>query len=193
MSYSHLTTEQRHRLYELQLQQKLSQKKLAELIGCSQSTISRELKRNKTELGLYLPDTAQLMATTRRAKSKTKFNQVTEEMITEIKSRLKEYHSPEQIAGRLKKEGKKTISYETIYQIIYQDYQGCGEYQKYLRQGKKKRLKRNSQKSKRTAIPNRVGIENRPVIADEKTEIGHWESDTIIGGNHSGILVNECG
>jgi IS30 family transposase len=37
--------------------------------------------------------------------------------------------------------------------------------------------------------PGRVGIENRPAIADEKTEIGHWESDTVIGGNHIGVLV----
>ncbi len=43
--------------------------------------------------------------------------------------------------------------------------------------------------SKRGEIPGRVGIENRPAIADEKTEIGHWESDTVIGGNHIGVLV----
>jgi transposase, IS30 family len=35
----------------------------------------------------------------------------------------------------------------------------------------------------------RVGIEQRPAIADEKVEIGHWESDTVIGANHRGLVV----
>ena len=34
-----------------------------------------------------------------------------------------------------------------------------------------------------------VDISERPAIADQKTEIGHWESDTMIGGNHLGVLV----
>ena len=38
-------------------------------------------------------------------------------------------------------------------------------------------------------IPGRIGIENRPAIADEKTEICHWESDTVIGANHDGVVV----
>ena len=37
--------------------------------------------------------------------------------------------------------------------------------------------------------PNRVGIEFRPAIAEAKTEIGHWESDTVTGVNHTGIVV----
>ncbi|MCA6580722.1 MAG: IS30 family transposase [Pseudanabaena sp. M38BS1SP1A06MG] len=38
-------------------------------------------------------------------------------------------------------------------------------------------------------MPNRIGIEHRPKVADLKTEIGHWESDTMIGKNHRGIVV----
>jgi IS30 family transposase len=38
-------------------------------------------------------------------------------------------------------------------------------------------------------MTGRVDISERPVIADQKTEIGHWESDTMIGGNHLGVLV----
>ncbi len=43
-------------------------------------------------------------------------------------------------------------------------------------------------KSKRGGIPGRVDIGERPAIADQKTEIGHWESDTMIGVNHLGVL-----
>ena len=56
--------------------------------------------------------------------------------------------------------------------------------------GRGKRKSRNGAKSKRGAIPVRVDISERPAIADQKTEIGHWESDTMIGGNHLGVLVN---
>ncbi|VTX48868.1 Uncharacterised protein [Neisseria sicca] len=30
-------------------------------------------------------------------------------------------------------------------------------------------------------VPNRVGIENRPAIVDQKNRIGDWEADTIVG------------
>ena len=38
-------------------------------------------------------------------------------------------------------------------------------------------------------IPGRIGIEHRPAIADAKTHIGRWKSDTMIGGNHHGLIV----
>jgi len=72
--------------------------------------------------------------------------------------------------------------------MIYADHEGLGIYKEYLRQ-KQKRRRRKESKQKRGGIPNRVGIEYRPEIADLKTEIGHWESDTVIGANHTGIVV----
>nr|CAO89168.1 unnamed protein product [Microcystis aeruginosa PCC 7806] len=36
--------------------------------------------------------------------------------------------------------------------------------------------------------PSRVDISERPAIADHKTEIGYWESDTMIGENYRGII-----
>ncbi len=55
--------------------------------------------------------------------------------------------------------------------------------------GRGKRKSRNGAKSKRGGMTGRVDISERLVIADQKTEIGHWESDTMIGGNHLGVLV----
>lgn len=106
------------------------------------STISRELGRNRSEEGYYLPDRAQQRMQKRRQQSKTAFSQVSENCIFAIKERLKQYHSPEQIAGRLKREEVTQISHETIYQMIYSDHAGLREYQKYLRQGRGKRRKR---------------------------------------------------
>ena len=162
---------------------------MAVWLGCHQSTISRELKRNQSSLGCYLPDTAQAESETRRKNAKQPFKNVSESALELVKEGLKDYHSPEQIAGRLKRASQESLSHETIYQMIYQNYHGCGEYQKYLRRGLCQRKSRGGAKSKRGGIPGRVDISERPVIADQKTEIGHWESDTMIGGNHLGVLV----
>jgi len=136
----------------------------------------------------YFPDTAKEKMQTRRKQAKGKFKNSSLETIEQIKARLEKYHSPEQIAGRMKNEGLKSVSYETIYQMIYEDYQELGTYKKYLRQEQKQRRRKGVQQ-KRGGIPNRVGIEHRPEIADLKTEIGHWESDTMVGCNRMGIVV----
>jgi len=121
--------------------------------------------------------------------AKTPFKKVSKECLEEIKQRMKKFHSPAQIAGRLKLENKESISHETIYQMIYSNFTNMGELVKYLRHKRKKRKCRVLAKNKRGIIPDRVGIEERPSIADEKTEIGHWESDTVIGKNHQGVIV----
>jgi len=74
----------------------------------------------------------------------------------------------------MKLEGVGKISYETIYLMIYANHQEMGLYQQYLRQ---------KQKRRRRKIPNRIRIDHRPKIAALKAEIGHWESDTVIGKN----------
>ena len=59
----------------------------------------------------------------------------------------------------------------------------------HLRQCHKKRKKKYGSKDKRGQIRNRVSIDERPAIVAEKTRIGDWEIDTVIGQNHQGALV----
>lgn len=188
MSYTHLNAEERLQLYHLK-QKQLSHRAIARQLGRSPSTIACELKRNGNGEGTYLPDTAQAKMQQRREVSKTAFVGIANECIIQVKAGLQQYHSPEQIAGRLQQQGQASVSHETIYQMIYQDYQGMGRYGVYLRQSHIKRQKRSSKLQKRGVIPHRVGIEQRPSIADEKRQIGHWEGDTMIGGNHQGAIA----
>ena len=58
-----------------------------------------------------------------------------------------------------------------------------------LRSWTRKKKESRWGKSKRGGIQRRVDICERPAIADKKTEIGHWESDTMIGVNHLGVIV----
>lgn len=189
MSYTHFTASERIRLYELRITEQRSIGTIAVIMHRAKSSISRELKRN-TDVAykVYLPDTAQVQMTQRRQAAKSRFSGVSRAVIDQIKTRLAQYHSPEQIAGRLKQEGLATVSYETIYQMIYADHEELGTYKRYLRQRQQQR-RRKGVKQKRSGIPGRVGIEHRPPEADMKTVIGHWESDTVIGVNHTGIVV----
>lgn len=38
-------------------------------------------------------------------------------------------------------------------------------------------------------IKNRVSIENRPAVVNDRKEFGHWEGDLIEGRNHKGYLL----
>jgi len=189
MSYRHLTALERVKLSDLLTTTELSLRAIAKQMNRSQSSLSREIQRNCMNDKKYFPDTAQAKAEKRRQEAKPNIQAIEESCLEEIKKGLEEYHSPEQISGRMRLEGQKTLSHETIYKLIYTNYSGMGVYRKKLRQGRIRRRNRGSGKSLRGRIPGRVGIEERPEIANEKTEIGHWESDTMIGGNHNGVLV----
>ena len=128
MSYSQLSACGRDRFYQLRMMTHLSMRQIAVELGRNQSTLSREVARNKSEGGLYLPDRAQQQMRERRRQSKQKYSSQSEESIAEIKARLRQYHSPEQIAGGLKQEGRASVSHETIYQMIYADHQGLKGY-----------------------------------------------------------------
>lgn len=65
-----------------------------------------------------------------------------------------------------------------------------GTLYKHLRHHGKKYNKRSSGKAGRGCIPNRVDIDERPPIVAEKTRLGDWEGDTIIGAKHQGAIVS---
>ncbi len=43
---------------------------------------------------------------------------------------------------------------------------------------------------RRGTIRNRVSIDERPKIAEQRVRIADWEGDTVIGKNHKGVLGN---
>ncbi|MCF6345841.1 MAG: IS30 family transposase, partial [Thiomicrorhabdus sp.] len=60
---------------------------------------------------------------------------------------------------------------------------------RYLRRRGKAYQSRSKSQAGRGHIKNRVGIEERPAIVDEKGRMGDWEIDLVIGKGHSGALV----
>ena len=102
---------------------------------------------------------------------------------------IREDLSPEQAANRLALEGCLQISHEIIYQHIYADKRNGGELHQHLRSQKPRRKRYASGQERRGTIKNRVSIDERPEIVAEKTRMGDWEGDTVIGKNHKGGLV----
>lgn len=101
-----------------------------------------------------------------------------------VTGKLQKGWSPEQIAGRLKLEGKLDlyVCKETIYAWLYKDvwaYEWEHLYQ-YLRLGRRQRKKQWGRGRHRSKIPNRVSIHERPAIVSERKEYGHFEGDSVI-------------
>jgi transposase, IS30 family len=161
MSYTHLTPLERNQLYKMRVIDQLSISFIAQEMNRSRTTISRELKRNSSNNLLYLPDTAQQIAKERRQESKDVFGSISINTTDRIKYYLELSYSPRQLSGRMKTYDSISISHETIYQLIYADHHGLGEYKKHLRQKQKKRRRRKGVNQKRGKIPNRVGNRNR--------------------------------
>ena len=182
--YAQLTREQRYQIEAL-LKTGHNQTMIAKVLSAHKSTISRELKRNHGLRG-YRPKQAHEKAMQRRhEKSKTRIPLTTWVLVNAL---IKQDWSPEQISIRLLMEQDISISHESIYLHIYQDkYQG-GNLHKHLR-CQKKRRKQYGKQDRRGRIPNRVSIDERPAIVNNKSRIGDWEGDTIIGKGHQGVVT----
>ncbi len=179
MAYTHLTPEERHHI-EKRYKLKDSTSTIALALGRSQSTISRELRRNRGQRG-YRHKQAQAKAQQRHA-DKPKAVKLTPELAGSIGTLLEQQWSPEQISGRLKEESKTTVCHETIYQHVLKDKRVGGKlYLNLRRHAKKYRQRYGSRTGSVQGIPNRVDIDERPEVANQRERLGDWEADTMIG------------
>ena len=154
-------------------------------MGRSQSTISREIRRNSTDKGNYLWDKAHAKAMSRRKRT-TSNKKLDERLVWRIKEMVRQDWSPEQIKGVLAKEGV-SVSVQTVYNIINAD--PTGELRRHRRHpGFKRRRKGPSRTTKATNIANRTSIHDRPPEADG-TRFGDWEMDLIVDSCGHAILV----
>lgn len=183
MSYSNITRDERVSLAQLIWAGK-NQTEIGERLGKEKSAISREIKRNKDEDGVYRGNHAHKRALARRKNAKYPARKIANnrELRLHVTQKLKEHWSPEQIAGRLKQqEGEVVIAHETIYLWIYTE---APTLKKYLRAKKgryrrKRGTKAREDKRERAKVKR---IDERPPEVGLRTRIGDWEGDTVIGG-----------
>lgn len=180
MQYNHLSIEEREKIQEL-LWQKQSIRHIAEVLGRSPSSISREImKNNPKQQKRYTPRLANERAITKRSSRGIPKLEKDHELQTYVVHHLKLGWSPEQIALV-----RGDISHEAIYQHVYRQVYRSGH--GYLRPGSEdlrpylpRRRRRRMAKGQR--VPRRVlkgalpSIDGRPVLSG----VGHWEDDSIV-------------
>lgn len=185
-SYKQLTQEQRYQIYAF-LKAGFSKVHIARELHVHPSTISRELQRNRGERG-YRPKQAQQKAQA-RCQAKANATRISAATWQQVETLLRQQWSPEQVSGYRKKHQLASVSHERIYQYIYTDKTQGGDLHSHLRCRKKHR-KRYGSHDRRGQIRNRKTIDERPPVVAEKSRIGDWEADTIIGKGQQQALVS---
>jgi IS30 family transposase len=173
-----LTIQERDRIAEL-LNQGALQKEIAADLGRAPSSISRELARNCTGAAYYAGQ-AQHLAQRRRSE-RPLVRKLDDPQINDfVRSGLAQQWSPEQIAGRLKREASddrtRRVSAPTIYSWIRRSpdrphWEAC-----LRRRGKRPQRRKNA------ATTGDAGrIAQRPEIIEQRARLGDFEGDTVLG------------
>lgn len=192
---AHLSIEEREEIQQ-GLWNKESVRSIAKRLGRSHSTIVREINRNRrpADQRRYMPRTAETQAQTNRKKRGREERLKTPEIRQYVVQHLKEGWSPEQIAGRMKREGVGSISHEAIYQYVYAQVHRSGngsvkpgkeDLRSFLRRKQKKRQKHGARKGQRIFKPRGRAIDERPTVVDARARIGDWEGDTVESKDHA--------
>ncbi|HUT11730.1 MAG TPA: IS30 family transposase [Thermoguttaceae bacterium] len=184
---SHLTVEEREVIAHMHRAGRM-QTQIAERLGRSKSTISRELQRNRSRNG-YWAVAAQRKAERRRSERPWIAKMQRPEVRRYVQDRLRKRWSPDQIAGRshadFPHDRQRQISHQTIYTWIGSERVRGKLWQRYLRRlGRKRPDPQN-----RGRLPGGVSIEGRPAVVDRRGRYGDWEGDTIVGANRRGGAV----
>jgi len=188
-AYHHLTRDQRCQIYALR-QRGFLQREIASDVGVSQSSISREVRRNRGLRG-YRVLQADASAARRRSAGNSVATVMTPSLIARAESMLVGCQwSPQQIAAMLFLEYGMKVSHESLYSYIWRNKRKGGTLYKHLRQQGKKRNKRSGTNAGRGMIRGRVDISERPAIVEAKTRMGDWELDSIIGAKHRGAITS---
>lgn len=189
--YKQLSLKERDRITEMKSED-MSLRAIARELGRSPSTLSRELKRNGTpSYRVYLSHRAHERAVKRKKESGQRRRLKDEQTVTYVREKLAKDWSPELIAGKIGEDIRgASISYEAIYQYIYHpNTEGREELIGQLVRGHRKRKNKGiGRKERKTKIPNRIPIEERPISADNRSRYGHWEGDSLISRKSLAVL-----
>lgn len=180
---NHLTLEERDRIAQLRFQG-ADQKRIAQAVGRSPSTISRELQRNRTD-DEYLAAQAQREAERRRQERPLVRKMDDPEINETVRAGLARNWAPEQIVGRMQQQDADgRISPPMIYAWIKQD-ENREHWESFLR----RRGKRRNQRKNATTTGDAARIDQRPEVIEQRLRLGDFEGDTVLGPAGTGGLA----
>lgn len=189
MRYHQITREERYTLAALR-RQGCSQAQMARHLGRHPSTIGREFRRNATTYdGHYRAEKAQEHAHARRSTPRRN-SRFTDADWALVDSLLRENFSPEQVSGILRRFDLLSISHESIYIHLWRNKHRGGDLWRHLRHRFLKRRKRYNTRERRGHVSGKRHISERPALIESRSEIGHWEMDTIIGTGDQHCLLS---
>jgi len=164
---------------------------IARAVGCSRSTIYREIKRNLhgADYHRYYTVTKAQSKANRRRRIPRKGSSLTQAEWRAVEYLIRKDLSPQQISNVLKREHGISISHESIYQHIYKDMRAGGTLYNHLRHRFRKARKRYRTKDRRGKLAGKRMIAERPEHINERKDIGHWEIDTVLGKGSRACLV----
>lgn len=196
MPYHHISKEERVQISALK-RAGHTNGTIADQLDRHRSTIGRELRKHATEVSptmfVYRPGTAHRRAKDRRAAINAQRRKITtgSALATLIEEKLHAYWSPEQIAGRLRRERRITLSHETIYQWLYRERH---DLMPFLRLSRKRRFRRRHgtrERARRREEAKKRWIEERPKVVERRARLGDWEGDTALGAEkHVRLLTH---
>lgn len=188
MMYRQITFAERYTLGLLR-RRGLSTAAIARVMGRHRSSIGREIERNRARSdGGYRPQLADWYACGRRSRSRRNLR-FTPADLQRVRTLLEALWSPEQIAGRLRRDHVLQISHETIYRYIWADQQAGGHLYTHLRIARRQRRKRYGTYERRGRLAGKRPITARPAVVEARTQVGHWEVDTMLGAGQAGPCV----
>lgn len=187
MKYRQLTLEDRCAISALR-KQGYSPAEIARALGRHRSTITREVTRNSRQDGAYRAPHANELTRWRRSWSRRNA-QFTEDHWEVVLPFLREWWSPKQIAGRLEQLGLLSISHETIYKYVWNDRRNGGSLYQCFRQRSKRLRKRYGRYDSRGRLAGKAHISERPPGAENRSRLGHFEADTVIGAGDKHCIL----
>lgn len=187
--YHQFSLMEREKIYGL-LAQGRSFRFIGKSLHRSHTSVAREVGRNR-KYGIeylgnpYIPCKAQRLADKRAAIQRRKAPLKNPEIFLYVREHLQKRWSPEVIAGRIRIDHPGlSICPETIYQYVYaKKTKTRGMHlEQYLTLRRKKRMKKFGRSVHRLGkIPEAVSIEKRPKHVATRKQIGHWETDNVVG------------
>jgi len=175
---AHLTRSRRDQLEAL-YRARLPQRNIARILGCDQSTVSRDLQRSGPR---YAAHAAQKRAEERRREEQHWHDDP--RVFRFVLELLRQRHSPEQIEGRMKRASPwhraHAVSAKTIYAWIWRNQEESGCLFLHLRRRGKRPKWFGVVQTEKVHIPHRRDIAERPKIVDRWKRCGDWESDLVV-------------
>lgn len=183
MGYAHLSKIQRSE-FQILRNKGHSLRDVAKVLGIHHSTLVRELKRNSIHPnGEYIAEKAHHKAYVKRKYSKYEGMKINRDSFLRdfVTRGLESYWTPEEISGRLRRDHHRILGFKSIYSWL--DSVHGQQYTHFL--PSKTWKHRRKKKSLANHIPNRVSVEERPEIINQRKRVGDFEGDTMGKPKHT--------